>query len=202
VPALGGPLSSGRGRWLGLVALLLSGCLQRAVLENDVRNATWQSRALATQSDVALAYASLSSQLVELEALYQRDPNDARVRRLLSRGFTLMARGFVELRYLDALAAGDQARADYEAGLRADAEARAHFYGKGLAPGTVPLRLEQELEPAQTACEHHDRARYDAELHRLLRLPPRTADARLETALLSALSARLTDPHVASRCGF
>jgi hypothetical protein len=180
----------------------MSGCVERAVLENDVRNAIGKSRALDTESDVALAFAALSSQLVELEALYQRDPNDSRVRALLSRDFSLMARGFVELRYLDALSIDDRARADYEAGLRADAEARARFYGKGLGPDALRLRLDQELAPARTACEHHDHSRYEAELHRLLRASPDAAGARLESALLAALSARLLDPRLAQRCEF
>jgi len=184
------------------LTLLLSGCVERAVLENDVRSALWKSRTLETQSDVALACASLSSQLVELEALYQRDPNDARVRTLLARGFTLMAHGCVELRYLDAVAAEDPARADYEATLRADAEGRARFYAKGLSSDTLRAPFEQELIPAQAACEHHDRSRYESELHRSLSLPSNSAEARLKRALVRALSARLLDARVARRCGF
>jgi hypothetical protein len=115
-------------RWVARLALasvvLATGCVRHAVLENDVRSAEWKARALSTASNLHLAEAALSAQLVELEALYQRDDRDARVRSLLSRGYGLMARGFIEARRLEALAEPDDARAELELRSRKDAEAR------------------------------------------------------------------------------
>jgi hypothetical protein len=185
-----------------LSALGLSGCVQQAVLENDVRSAIWKSRTLSTASDLSLAHAALSAQLVELEALYQRDTGDGRLQKLLAHGYALMARGFVELRYLDALAAGDSARAERERALREDADARARFYSAKLEPGSLKLPLEAALSTALQACEKHDRAAYEAELNRILQGHPGAAEERLDSALTHGLASAWLQPGVAARCGF
>jgi hypothetical protein len=172
------------------------------VLENDVRSAIWKSRTLSTTVDLSLAQAALSAQLVELEALYQRDPSDERVRRLLARGYALMGRGFVELRQLEALAAGDVARADRERALRADAEARARYYAAKLEPSSLELKLDSELSLAEQACRRRDRAAYEAELNRLLQAAAGSAEERLQTALVQAQARAWLQPNVAARCAF
>ncbi len=124
------------------LSLSLSGCMQQAVLENDVRSAQWKARTLATATDVNIAQAALSAQLVELEALYQRTPDDARVLGLLDRGYRLMAQGFIELRRLDAVNARDPARAEQEAQRRSDAEARARYYRQKLPTSAQISRFQ------------------------------------------------------------
>ncbi len=186
-----------------LVSGLLSGCVQQAVLENDIRTAQWKSRTLATATDLDLAYAALSAQLVELEALYQRDRSDERVRELLARGYALMARGFVELRRLEALARGESARATREQQLRADAAARARYYAVSaprLAVDEMPF--ESALAGAAAACARHDRARYEHELNALLGAAEATGEGRLQQALARRQASAWLSVGVAERCRF
>lgn len=182
-----------------LLALAASGCVQQAVLENDVRSAEWKARTLSTAADLSLAHAALSAQLVELEALYQRDPSDVRVRRLLARGYGLMAAGFVELRRLEALAAGDAARAEQERRLRFDAEARARYYRGSLSASSS---FDRDFAEPEAACARRDRAGYEAQLNALLANPEAAAEGRLERALEQKLAAAWLTPNVAARCGF
>lgn len=175
--------------------------MQQAVLENDVRSAIWKSRTLATASDLDLAYAALSAQLVELEALYQRDESDRRVTLLLTRGYQLMAQGFIELRRLEAVAAGDEARAAEQARLAKDAQARSIYYRLGAdtpPASSIPKRLAN----ADAACGKHDRAGYEQELNRLLSLAEEQPEQRLELALVRRLASAWLMPRVASRCEF
>lgn len=191
------------GAGLALLAAT-SGCVQQAVLENDVRSAQWKARTLATATDLRLAEAALSAQLVELEALYQRAARDRRVLGLLDRGYQLMARGFVEVHRLEAVAAGDRARAAQEAKLAADAEARAKFYRAGLAAAdqAPTLALQSELGEAERACQRHDRAGYEQALNLILAQPERDAEQRLERELLRRQAAAWLLPGVAARCAF
>jgi hypothetical protein len=204
VPPGGGALNLLRALAAGLFTLSLGGCVQQAVLENDVRNAQWKARTLATATDPSLAQAALSAQLVELEALYQRNPSDARVLELLNHGYGLMARGFIELRRLDAVNAGDSGRARQEEQLRADAEARARYYRKGLAVDTASSRtkLESELAEPETACARRDRTSYEAQLNAILVKAEGAAEERLERALLRKLASAWLMPNVEARCKF
>jgi hypothetical protein len=194
------------GRFLAaLTALALSGCVAQAVLENDVRSAQWKARTLSTAADPSLAHAALSAQLVELEALYQRDSSDTRVLGLLDRGYRLMAHGFVELRYLEALGAGDLGRAEQEAMLRADAEARARYYRERLATGgasSAPLRFESDFAEPDAACARHDRAAYEQQLNALLAASEKAPEERLERALSRRLASARLLSNVAERCKF
>lgn len=181
--------------------------MQQAVLENDVRSAQWKARTLATAADTSLAFAALSAQLVELEALHQRDSSDARVRVLLDRGYRLMAHGFIELRYLNALAAGDSAGADREARLRSDAEARARYYRKPLdggerAPKLEPLSVQSALAEAGAACSRHDRVSYEQRLNSLLAATEQQPEERLERTLVRQIAGAWLLPSVAARCKF
>lgn len=176
--------------------------MQQAVLENDVRSAIWKSRTLSTATDLSLAHAALSAQLVELEALYQRDTSDVRLQKLLARGYRLMARGFVELRYLEALNAGDTARAEREKALREDAEARARYYAAALEPNVAGGGFDGELATALAACSAHDRAAFEAELNRLLQQRATTPEQRLDRALVQALARAWLQPGTAAQCGF
>jgi hypothetical protein len=201
---VGGFLS--QTRWLGLLSLALGGCVQQAVLENDVGSATWKARTLTTVSDVRLAEAALAAQLVELEALYQRNPEDARVQRLLEQGYSLMARGFIEARRLDALAAGDDARAEQERRAQADAAERARFYRPASSPSPhealAPAGPEQELTEAEQACRKRDRSSYERELNRVLAKRETRPESRLKQALAQRLAAAWLMPKVAARCQF
>jgi hypothetical protein len=176
-----------------------------AVLENDVRSAQWRARTLSTAADPSLAYAALSAQLVELEALYQRAPSDTRVLGLLDHGYRLMAHGFIELRHWEALGAGDAGRAEQEARLRRDAEARARYYRGRLPSGSAasqPLRLEGDFVEPDAACAHHDRAGYEQRLNALLAASEKTPEERLERALARRLASARLMPNVARRCRF
>ncbi len=187
------------------LALALGGCVQQAVLENDVRSAQWKARTLSTAADLSLAHAALAAQLVELEALYQREPSDARVLGLLERGYRLMARGFIELRHLEALAAGDLARAEEERLLRTDAESRARYYREKLGPnaaGSVGAGLDSDFAEPEAACVRHDRTSYEARLNALLAKPEVAAEQRLERTLSRKLAAAWLMPNVAARCKF
>lgn len=192
-----------RGRLsLSLLGLALAGCVRQAVLENDVQNAVWRSRTLSTASDLSLAHAALSAQLVELEALYQRDPSDRRVTTLLAGQYRLMARGFVELRRLEAVAAGDEARAAQESQLKSDAEARSRYYGaKSGSPGAA-LKLEAQLAEPAEACRLRDRAAYERLLNERLTLVEKHPEERLQRALLRRLASLWLAPQVAARCRF
>jgi hypothetical protein len=203
LPPDGGALSFARVfATVCLSALGLSGCVQQAVLENDVRSAIWKSRTLSTASDLSLAHAALSAQLVELEALYQRDHEDVRVRQLLASGYALMARGFVELRYLEALAGGDNARAEQERLLRGQSEMRARYYAKGLDPKSLELLLDRQLTTAEQACRQHDRAAYEAELNQVLLPKAASSEGQLHLELAKAQARLWLQPGVSARCGF
>jgi hypothetical protein len=194
-----------RSQWTAVAfALGLGGCVQQAVLENDVRNAQWKARTLATASDSSIAHAALSAQLVELEALYQRDRSDPRVGALLVRGYRLMSRGFIEIRRLQAVAAGDDARAAQEVQLAADAEARALYYGSSASGGATDanLELDQPLAEPAAACARHDRVAYENQLNALLLAPERGPEQRLAHALVRQLASAWLMPRVAARCGF
>lgn len=183
-----------------LASLAASGCVHQAVLENQVRSAEWKARTLATASDLELAHAALSAELVELEALYQEAPNDTRVRGLLARGYRLMAEGFVELRRLEALGSGDTARAGERQKLARDALSRAAFYG-----GSEPRKgskLRQRLAPAEQACKARDRAGFERELNAVLQLADKSPEDRLELALSRHLAAAWLAPGAAATCGF
>jgi hypothetical protein len=190
------------------VAFLGIGCVSRAVLENDVRSAEWRARTLSTASDLKLAEAALSAQLVEREALYQRTPDDERVRRLLQAGYGLMARGFIEAERLEALGADDSAGVARATERQTDALSRAEFYGAGLAPQPAQdpgARLVQALSGAERACQTHARAAYEAELMQRVRDARGASaapEARLERALLRRLANAWLTPNVAQRCGF
>jgi hypothetical protein len=187
------------------LTLALSGCVQQAVLENDVRSAQWRARTLSTAADPALAFAALSAQLVELEALYQREPGDARVLGLLDRGYRLLAHGFIQLRYLEAVAAGDLASAAREEQLRADAEARARYYrdrSGARAAARAPLAVESDFAEAEAACGRHDSAAYHARLNALLTAPEERPEQRLERVLSRRLASSWLMPNVAARCKF
>ena len=185
-------------------ALAQSGCVQQAVLENDVRTAQWKARTLSTAADLHLAHAALSAQLVELEALHQRDPSDARVLGLLERGYRLMARGFIELRHLEALAGSDPARAEEELALLADADSRARYYREKLGAGAdrPSSSLDSDFAEPEAACARHDRAGYEAQLNALLAKPEAAAEQRLERTLSKKLAAAWLMPNVAARCKF
>lgn len=186
-----------------LLALALSGCVQQAVLENDVRSAQWKARTLATAADPSLAQAALSAQLVELEALHQRDPSDARVLGLLDHGYRLLAHGFIELRYLEALGVDDSGKAEQEAQLRADAEARARYYRTRLGENASRrLHLESAFAEPEAACTRHDRPAYEASLTKLLAQPEKQPEERLERTLARRLAAAWLTPSVAARCKF
>jgi hypothetical protein len=185
-----------------LTASLLLGCVRDAVLENDVRSAEGKARTLATATDLDLAYAALSAQLVELEALYQRDPADVRVRRLLQRGYLLMAHGFIELRHVEARASGDGARAEEELRLQVDAVRRARFYGPGGEPANLPELEQLALREPGAACRGRDRAAYERLLHEALARPESSPEVRLERALARKLAALWLTPNLAARCGF
>ncbi len=209
MPTVGGALKvlPNRLRFGALLALALaqSGCVQQAVLENDVRSAQWKARTLSTAADLSLAHSALSAQLVELEALYQRDPGDARVLGLLERGYALMARGFIELRRLEALASGDLVRADAEQALRTDAESRARYYRDKLGGGATARAgsgLERDFAEPEAACARHDRTAYEAQLNTLLAQPEAAAEQRLELTLSRKLAAAWLTPNVAARCKF
>jgi hypothetical protein len=180
------------------------GCVQQAVLENDVRNATWKVRTLATSSDVRLAEAALAAQLIELEALYQRSPQDDRILRLLQEGYELMARGFIEARRLDAVAAGDSAQAERERHAQADAEARARYYRPSTRPELPKASGEPlpELGAAQQACHERDRTLYERQLNEILAKLEARAESRLRHALAQRQAAAWLMPKVAARCGF
>ena len=193
------------GYFSAIFALALSGCVQQAVLENDVRSAQWKARTLATAADPHLAFAALSAQLVELEALHQRDPSDARVLGLLERGYRLMAHGFIELRHLEALASGDLGNAEREQQLRADAEARARYYRARMSPSaapSAPLAVESDFAEAEAACARHERAGYEAQLNGLLKAPEKQPEDRLQRALSRRLASAWLKPDVAARCKF
>jgi hypothetical protein len=151
---------------------------------------------------VNIAEAALSAELVELEALYQRTPDDARVLELLDRGYRLMAQGFIELRHLDAINARDVARAEQEVQLRSDAEARARYYRRRLPVSAQSSRskLESALAEAEAACAKHDRTGYEQQLNALLAEPESAPEARLERALLKKLAGAWLLPNVAERC--
>jgi hypothetical protein len=177
--------------------------VQHAVLENDIRSAEWKARTLATASNLRQAEAALSAQLVELEALYQRDASDARVRELLSRGYALLSRGFIEARRLEGVATGDSASAEREQRDQVDADGRAAFYGKSLAPdATRRSALGSALTEAEAACQKHDRAAYEHALNELLARAQRDPEQRLEHALAQRLAALWLEPRVAERCAF
>lgn len=179
--------------------------MQQAVLENDVRSAQWKARTLSTAADTNLAFAALSSQLVELEALHQRDPSDARVLGLLDSGYRLLAHGFIELRYLEALAAGDAARAEAETRLRSDAEARARYYRErrgSAGPKLAPLAVESAFTDAEAACARHDRSDYERRLNALLAALEQKPEERLERTLVRRLAGAWLLPAVAARCKF
>jgi hypothetical protein len=152
----------------------------------------------------------LSAQLVELEALFQRETRDVRqigICDLLDRGYGLMAQGFIEARRLEAVAAGDTARAEQERALQADALERSRYYrGRaGHLPGSAPQHLDLKTEflrDAEGACQKHDRTGYEQRLSALLAQSPSSPHRRLELALAKRQAAAWLLPNVAARCGF
>ncbi|HKY34489.1 MAG TPA: hypothetical protein VJN18_01005 [Polyangiaceae bacterium] len=180
------------------------GCVRDAVLENDVRSAQWKARTLSTQSDLNVAEAALAAQLVELEALYQRDPGDPRVLGLLDAGYGLLAQGFIEARRLAAVSEGDSARVAKEVENAAQAEARAKFYRASLSGATPSARmaLTGALSEAERACQRHERQGYERQLHALLVEPEGDPEQRLKRALLRRLASAWLLPGVSARCGF
>ena len=179
--------------------------MQQAVLENDVRNAQWKARVLATQVDLELAQAAASAELVELEALYQRAPDDARVTTLLSNGYARLADAFIEAQRLEAVVAGDNAEAAAQEQRQADARARSAYYrqqlgkrgGKALPEPSLAL-----LESASEACRKRERARYETELSALLSASTTQPEERLQLALAQRLARFWLVPKISQRCGF
>jgi len=182
-----------------------SGCVQQAVLENDVGNAQWKARVLATQVDLELAQAAASAELVELEALYQRAPDDARVTALLTDGFARLADGFIEAQRLEAVVAGDVAETAMQAQRQADARARSAYYRKQLGKRNgkaAPQPSLALLEPARDACRKRERARYETELSALLSASAAQPEERLQLALAQRQARFWLLPKLSQRCGF
>jgi hypothetical protein len=218
LPPVGGALKSPgvtRGFRLLLAAtfgLMLGGCVQQAVLENDVRDAQWKARVLSTQNDLELAEAALAAQLVELEALYQRAPGDARVVGLLAKGYWLWADGFIEGRKIEAMVAGNQPDAARQERRQAQARARRSYYSKLAAPSAAGAGLAADSQPdfggawllerPRAACAAHDRVSYERELTDILRAPEDAPEARLGLALAQRLAKSWLDPAVSARCKF
>lgn len=208
MPPVGGLLS--RTLLLSFALLGLTGCVQDAVLDNEIARAHDKRAALGTAIDLNIAEAALSAQLVELEALFQRETRDFRQRGvadLIDRGYGLMAQGFIEARRLEAVAAGDTARAEQERALQADADARSRYYrGRaGHVPESAPTRLDLKsefLRDAEVACQKHDRTGYEQRLSALLAQSPSSPHHRLELALAKRQAAAWLMPNVAARCGF
>jgi hypothetical protein len=191
------------------LALGGAGCVRDAVLENDLRNAQAKARVLATVSDLEQAEAALAAELVELEALYLRAPEERRVLELLGVGYLRMAGGFIEARRLEALAAGDAAGARQQAERQANARARAAFYLGRLTPPATPepaaalgRRLSAQLTLAEAACQAHDRLRHDAVLTALLAQRDARPETQLQLALAQRLARALLLPEVSARCQF
>ena len=184
-------------------------CVRQAVLENQLSLAQDRERALAQSSDLNVAEAALSAHLIELEALlHQRGQyREQQLFELLHRGYTLLARGFIEARRLDAVAAGDSARAEAEGRLLANAEARAREYrrlaGQGLDDrSSEPTPPHELLRRAEATCRTKDAAGYERELTALLARAANSPDERLRLALAQRLAAAWLMPAVAARCGF
>lgn len=183
--------------------------MRDAVLENDVQNAERKARVLGSVSDCEHAEAALAAQLVELEALYLRAPQDRRVLELLGQGYLRMAGGFLEARRLEALVAGDAAAATHQAERQRDARARAAFYRGRLGPLATPepvlavgRNLAAQLRLAEAACQAHDRLRHDAVLAALLAQRDARPETRLDLALAQRLARSLLKPEVSARCQF
>lgn len=209
MPSVGGLLSR-VGVALLALSVLSTGCVQDAVLDNEIARAHDKQAALRTAGDLNIAEAALSAQLIELEALFQRETRDFRqvgISDLLDRGYGLMAQGFIEARRLEAVAAGDTARAEQERALQADAHSRSRYY-RGRAtplPESAPSRLDLKAEflrDAEAACQKHDRAGYEQKLSTLLAQSPGSPHRRLELALAKRQAAAWLMPNVAARCGF
>jgi len=184
-----------------------TGCVRDAVLENDVRNAQWKARTLATATDLEIAEAALSAELVELEALYQRAPTEPRVLELLASGYARMALGFIEARRLEAIVSTDTAQATHQAERRSAALARAAFYAnaagqKSRALGKQPRILALTLSQAEAACRSRNRADYEARLSALLATPDSSPELRLDNALTRRLARSWLKPAVRARCSF
>jgi hypothetical protein len=208
VPLVGGFLSRSLVTFVLLLGVM--GCVHDAVLDNDIARARAVQASLLTATDLRIAEAALSVQLVELEALYLRDTRDYRaqgVLDLLDNGYSLMAQGFIELRRLDAVATGDTARAEQERQLQADAAARSRYYRarSGHLPESAPPRLDLKAAffgGAEAACQQHDRAGYERSLSALLAQSAGSPQRRLELALAKRQAAAWLMPNVSARCAF
>jgi hypothetical protein len=186
--------------------------VQQAVLENDVRSAQWKARVLSTQNDVDLAEAALSAELVELEALYQRAPGDARVVGLLAKDYWLLADGFIEAHRLEAMVAGNQADLARQERRQAQARARRGYYSKLVAASSVGAPEGPDSKPSfggawllerpRAACAARDRKSYEHELTDILRAPEAEPEARLGLALAQRLAKSWLGPGVSARCKF
>jgi hypothetical protein len=183
--------------------------VREAVLENDVQNAQTKARVLATLSDWEQAEAAMGAQLVELEALYLRAPQERRVVELLVNGYFRMSGAFIEARRLEAIAAGDAAGATHQEQRQKDARARAVFYRSRLGPSDAPepvaglsRPLAAQLTLAEVACRARDRLRHDAVLTALLAQRDSRPEMRLELALAQRLARSLLRPEVSARCQF
>ena len=85
---VGGALNTLRFGWYfsAIFALTLGGCVQQAVLDNDVRSAQWKARTLSTAADTELAFAALSTEAAQKAAspLAPRPPHfPARAKRVI-----------------------------------------------------------------------------------------------------------------------
>lgn len=192
-----------------MLGAALSGCVRDAVLENDVQNAQTKARVLTTLSDWEQAEAAMAAQLVELEALYLRAPQERRVLELLAHGYFRKSGAFIEARRLEAIAAGDAAGATHQEHRQKDARARAVFYRSRLGPSDAPepvlglgRRLGAQLTLAEVACRARDRLRHDAVLTALLAQRDSRPEMRLELALAQRLARSLLRPEVSARCQF
>ncbi len=173
------------------------------MLENDVQSAQLKERVLTTQLDLELAQAAAAHELVELEALYQRAPRDRRVAVLLAAGYTRWANDFIEAERLEALAAGDEAKAAQHERRQADARARSAFYRGQDGPwGRYSVPSPNPLAQADDACKKRDRERYERELDALLRATAKNPEERLRLALTQRLARLKLLPAVSQRCGF
>jgi hypothetical protein len=185
------------------LALSSSGCVQQAVLENDVHRAQMRERVLTTQVDLELAQAAAAHELVELEALFQRSPRDGRVTALLAAGYTRWANDFIEAERLEALAAGDEAEAAQHERRQADARARSTYYRGQNGPwGQSAMPSPSPLAPADDACKQRDRNRYERELDALLRATAKSPEERLRLVLTQRLARLKLLPPISQRCGF
>jgi hypothetical protein len=142
-------------RFIPLLALCLTGCLDRIFLDGTLESTRKASGAFDTLSDLEVAKEGAGSSIVQVEGMLSLAPDSEDAMYLLTQAWTGYASAFIEDKWELAYDNGDDDEEAFQANRAADAYTRAIGYGTQLLekkkPGFVAAQKNSDTIKAYLA---------------------------------------------------